>query len=122
MRHAAHEAECFEQLLIQRAQGLRIFRLARQGARHEDAAAVHHIERRFGVAVHFGKDHFFFRDDRIDVEDVAGNVLLQHVIRLPIAQRVDGGPEFIGRVDLLDPERGRFRARLQHPRRRARAT
>jgi hypothetical protein len=45
-----------------------------------------------------GEDDLFLGDDGVDVVDVAGNVALQEVIRLAVAQTFDGGPEFVGRV------------------------
>ena len=56
--------------------------------RGEDAAFVRNIERRRAVGVRFGEDNFAFGDDAVDMEDAAGNELLEQIVAIA-CRRVD---------------------------------
>ena len=47
--------------------------------------------------------------------DVAGNELLEHVVGLRVAERVNRSPELVVRCELADANRRGLRSRLQHP-------
>ena len=49
------------------------------------------------------------------MKNVAGNELLQQVIRLPVAQLFERAPQLLRLVDLADAQRRGLRARLQQP-------
>ena len=92
----------------------------RHRRRREDAAAVRHLERRLAVLVHRLEHDRLVPDDRVDVEDVAGDEALEHVERAPVAERVEGRPEVLGPLDLLHADGRGLRARLEDPGQRRR--
>ena len=88
----------------------------RQRPGHEDAAFMRDRHRRSAVAARRGEDDPPIEDERVDVIDVAGNELLEDVVRLRVAKRSSVCQRTSLGIDLLDADGRRLRARLQDPR------
>jgi len=91
---------------------------SRGSRRVEDAAALGDAEGRLAIAATDGEDHLALPHQRVHVVDIAGNELLQQVVRLLVAQFVEGAPDTLAVVELADADGPGLEARLQHPRRR----
>ena len=65
--------------------------------------------------MHRRKDYLAFADDRVHVEDLAGNKALQHKMALPVPQFIKRAPQLFGLVNLADPQRGGRGSGLQQP-------
>src|ERR1019366_3006716 len=85
------------------------------GGSGEDAAAVGDFHRRTPVAGGDSEHHLLFGNDGVDVEDIAGDKLLQQVEGLQVAEQLEGGPQFVRLVNLLDPDGAGHGAGLEHP-------
>ena len=99
-------------------QRLRLGRVVRQPPGDEDAAVVRDLHRRPAVLERHREDDFAVPDDRVDVVDVALHELLEHAVRPLVARGLERAPQLVAAGHLLDADRRRRRARLQHPRRR----
>ena len=64
---------------------LPIAAVAVDGAGGEDAALMHDLHGRAAVLMHDGEDDLALVDDGVDVEDVAGNELLEEEVALAVA-------------------------------------
>ena len=102
-------------LRVERGQFLPVAAGAVDGAGGEDAALVHHLHGRAAVLMDDGEDDLALADDRVDVEDVAGDELLQQEVALPVAELIERAPELLGILDLANAERRSLGARLEQP-------
>ena len=74
--------------------------------------------RRHPVPAGHREPHAAVEDDRVDVIDVAGHELLEHVVRLRVAEPFECSPEIVARCELADADRRGLRPRLEDPGRR----
>jgi hypothetical protein len=102
--HSASQAKRGRQGRVECGEFLPVAAGAIDGPGGEDAAFVHHLHGRPAILMHRRKDHLALADDRIHVEDLAGNEPLHHKMALPVAQLVKGAPQLLGFVNLSDPE------------------
>ena len=65
----------------------------RERPRHEDAGVVRHDERRRLVAARAREAHLEVEDDRVDVEDVARDELLEQVVGAAVAEHLERAPQ-----------------------------
>ena len=75
------------------------------------------LHRRAAVLERDCEDDSAAPDDGIDVVDVTGDELLEDALRAVVAGGVERAPQRVAVVHLLDADRGRRGARLEHPRR-----
>ena len=64
----------------------------------------------------FGEEHGAFGDDAINVENAAGDELLEQIFGLLIAKLVEPGPQLFDGLDFLHANAGSLGARLEQPR------
>ena len=92
MRDAAGHAQRGSEAGVERGQLGPVAALAVDGARREDAALVHHLHGRAAVLVGHGEDHLALAHNRVHVEDVTGDELLQEEAALAVAQLIERAP------------------------------
>ena len=98
VRHAAQQSERLHHAGIQLRERDRVGIVGAQRPRDEDAGVVRDDERRRLVPAGARETHFAVEHDRVDVEDVARDELLEQEIGLAVAERVERAPQFVGRV------------------------
>ncbi len=84
----------------------------------EDAALVADVHGGAAVAAGDGEEDIAFANDGVDVEDVAGDVLLEEVVGLVIAEGVDDLPAFVLGVDFADADGAGHEPGFEDPGRR----
>ena len=115
MCHATHEAQAFQQIVIDFEKRSGFFRVPGQRTRCEHAARMRGIERRRAISMRLSEDDGALRDDTVNVIDGARNELLEQIERLLVAEPIEPGPEFFGRMNLFHADAGGLRARLEQP-------
>src|SRR6266699_3102514 len=73
------------------------------------------IERRRAISMSFREDNATLGNHAINMKDRAGNELLQQIERLLIADLIQPGPEFVGRMNLFHANTGGLRAGFEQP-------
>src|SRR5208337_1101790 len=79
------------------------------------SAVMRSLQRGRAVGMSFGEERGAFGDDAVNVEDTAGDELLEQVFGLLVAKQVEPGPKFFGRLDFLHANSGSLGARLEQP-------
>src|SRR6266571_2962146 len=113
--HATHEAQAFQQIVIDFEKRSGFFRVPRQRTRCEHTARMRGIERRRAISMRLREDDGALRDHTVNVIDGARNELLEQIERLLVAEPIEPGPEFFGRMNLFHADAGGLRARLEQP-------
>ena len=93
VRHAAQQAERVQHARVQRRERDGVGIARRERPRDEDAGVVRHDERRRLVAARAREAHLEVEDDRVDVEDVAGDELLEQVVGAVVAKHLERAPQ-----------------------------
>src|SRR6266581_2848745 len=114
--HATHETQAFQQIVIDFEKRSGFFRVPGQRTRCEHAAGMRGIERRRAISMRLSEDDGALRDDTVNVIDGARNELLEQIERLLVAEPIEPGPKFFGRMNLFHADAGGLRARLEEPR------
>src|SRR5579884_1804922 len=89
--------------------------ITRHGVAHGDAPAVEDVERRTRILVRLGKDDPAIPNQRVDMEDIAGDEALEEEVRLAVAKIVEYRPDVVGVLDATDADGRDFRSGLEEP-------
>src|SRR4030095_6304848 len=93
--HAANQTKCFDHFTVDRIESSRVRRIPRDlpGSKNATKRYVHW---RVSVLMVDCKQHIALIDDGIHVIDIARQISLKNIIRLPVAKRVKQRPQLIG--------------------------